>query len=71
MEIVGVAVMASVNDAVMVTVSEEANKLSVSVSVRVTVTLELHTPHWGCLEVSEFQELVPALFLKLLGSVLI
>ena len=51
-EIVGVAVMASVNVAVIVTVLEAANKLSASVSVRVTVTLELHTPHSGCLEAS-------------------
>ena len=36
-EIVGVAVIASLNIAVIVTVSVEANKLSSSVSVRVTV----------------------------------
>ena len=38
-EIVGVAVMASLNHAVTVTVSEAANKLSSSVSERVTKVL--------------------------------
>ena len=36
-EIVGVAVIASLKEAVMVTVSEAARKLSASVSERVTV----------------------------------
>ena len=70
-EIVGVAVMASVNVAVMVTVSEEASRLSASVSVSVTLTLELQTPHSGCFDVSALQELVPAEFIKLEGSLLI
>ena len=60
---VGVGVMASLNDAVMVTVSDPDRKLSVSVSVRVTVTLELHTPHSGCLEAS-FLHVALALVLK-------
>ena len=71
MEMVGAVFIASLKAAVIVTVSEATNILSASVSDKITETLELHTPHWGCLEVSEFQELVPALFLKLLGSVLI
>ena len=37
MEIVGVAVIASLNTAVIVTVSDAANKLSSSVSEKVTV----------------------------------
>ena len=55
--------MASLNVAVMVTVSEEASRLSVSVPVRVTLTLELHTPHSGCLEAS-FLQVELALVLK-------
>ena len=68
-EIVGVAVIASEKTAVIVTVSEAANKLSSSVSDKITDTLELHTPHSGCLEASFLQvELAPSL--KLLGSLL-
>ena len=59
--------MASLNEAVMVTVSDPDRKLSTSLSVRVTLTLELHTPHSGCLEAS-FLQVELAILLKLLGS---
>ena len=59
--------MASENDAVIVTVSDAANKLSSSVSDKITDTLELHTPHWGCLEAS-FLQVALALVLKDEGS---
>ena len=62
-DILGAGFMASVNVAVIVTVSEAASRLSASVSVRVTLTLELHTPHSGCLEAS-FLHVALALVLK-------
>ena len=57
------AAIASEKEAVIVTVSEAAKRLSPSVLVRVTDTLELHTPHSGCLEAS-FLQVELALVLK-------
>ena len=67
--ILGVAVIASVKKAVIVTVSDAAIKLSASVSDKITDTLELHTPHSGCLEAS-FLQVALALNLKREGSLL-
>jgi hypothetical protein len=54
-ETVGVGLIDLEKPAVIVTTSERASKLSSALCVRVTLTLELQTPHSGCLDVSALQ----------------